>query len=281
MGFLYRGSMITLRNYMSIFANVSPDIQDEVRSAAIDDTEIGEYIAPCVNDSYKLGQIRIALREGIPKDFITTAFSGYALHRIRGGLRQGYDMTPLLRYVSNSTKYISDATMNTLADFVLLGADITRVDFTEVAPELVEPVCRGLSKGYPMWVITESGTTFTEDTLNLLMRGLSLGIDIHPFLNGEWSDAAIITVLSYVKTVDVSCLLSYINAKFPTGLIKEVFELSSKGFDVRQVCIKDREGYPIYDEYQVHEIGILLQKGICKEELFDPMFSAKEISELG
>ena len=48
MGFLYRGSMITLRNYMSIFANVSPDIQDEVRSAAIDDTEIGEYIAPCV-----------------------------------------------------------------------------------------------------------------------------------------------------------------------------------------------------------------------------------------
>jgi hypothetical protein len=259
-----------------VFSECSPDILDEIRSAVLDDTQISSFINPCGNDNYKLGQLRMAVRELIPVEFLNTKVTGRTIYNVRQGFAKNRDMSDILLYYNK----LDAETLEKISEFLYLGTDITGMDFNIVPKHLVDITLSGLYKGYPMWLIIEDNCNLTVDKVKLLMNGLSLGVDIHPFLSSDWSDSCILLLLSYSKSVDINELLSLITGKFDEDCINELVVLYKSGIDIRRLCIKDTDGYPVYNSYQIHEIGLAIKEGFITEEMYNPVLSDMDILEL-
>ena len=276
MSFRFKKTMVTLENYRTIFRECSPDILDEIRSAVLDDTQISKFIGPCGNDNYKLGQLRMAVREFVPVEYLSPKVSGSVIHNIRIGVSKGLDMSDILLYYNK----LSNKSLEIISDFLLLGVDITQMDFTLVPDNLVEICLKGLLKGYPMWLIVGEGCKLTTEEVQLYMRGLSLGIDIHPFLTGGWDSSCVLLLFSYGKSVDINDFLRYINNKFSIEHLKELLNLYNKKVDIRNLVLKDEDGYPVYNEYQIHELGIAILDNTITKEMFNPSLSDMDIVEM-
>lgn len=280
MSFKYGNQLVTLENYRNIFKVCSPDVLDEIRSAILDDTPISQFIKPCGSDSYLLGQLRMSIRELIPIEYLSTHITGKTIYNIRQGFKKGRDMSPLLKYYSQKDIKIDKLTLEKLSEFCLVGTDITRVDFKLVPNNLVDIVCKGLYQGYPMWLLLDDDNMPTERTIHILMRGLSIGVDIHPFLSGDWSTDAMLLIFSYAKSVDLNEVLGYINSKFSVDSIKVLLDLASKGIPISSLCVKDIDGSPIYNSFQMYEIGRALEDRVITQEMYNPSLSDFDISEL-
>lgn len=277
MSFRFHNDVITLENYSRYFTACSPDVRDEIRSAVLDNTPIAPYIAPCGFDSYLLGQIRLALREGVPLDYLNVHWSGRTVYNIRQGVAAGRDMSGLLLY---SDGQLDKKAVETLSEFIYLGADVSRVDFTKVPTDLVDIFCKGLFKGYPMWLLLDEGAHLTEGLVQILMRGLSLGVDIHPFIGGDWGNSVLMLLFSYGKTIDLNVALSYINSKFSLEQVKVVLDLMSSGVNIEKICVKDKTGCPVYNSYQMFELGESLRHHVFVEEMFNPALSDFEMAQM-
>lgn len=280
MSFRYRSQIITLENYRKVFKNCSPDILDELRSAILDDTEIAQFIKPCGNDSYLLSQLRLAIREMIPIEYLSAKLTGKTIYNIRQGFHKGRDMSDLLRYYGIRTIKIDKNILEKLSDFCLVGTDISRVDFCTVPDELIEIVCKGLYQGYPMWLLLDAENMPSEKTIRILMRGLSAGVDIHPFLSGNWEVDSILLMFSYAKSVNLNDVLSYINYNFNIDSIKVLLDLASKGIPIASLCVKDLEGIPVYSSYQMYELGRAIEEGVDNPKMFNANLSDFDISEM-
>lgn len=273
MSFRYKRKVITMGNYKEVFGVCSPDVLDEIRSALLDDTPIAAYIEPCGTDSYKLGQIRMAIREGVPAGLISSWITGKTMYNIRRGVAAGIDMGCLVRYFG----VLDEDILEKLSEFVLLGTDISKVDFTMVPAKLVNIVCKGLHKGYPMWLIVGNGCCLDENVVDALMRGMALGIDVHPFIDGSWNINMLLLIFSYAGSADLSKVVPYISSKFDIDLIKELLDLAVQGIDISRLASVDKEGYPIYNRYQVYEIGRAIVQGIDTEEMYNPELADLDI----
>lgn len=280
MSFKYRSQVVTLENYRQIFKTCTPDILDEIRSAILDDTEISQFIKPCGNDSYLLSQLRLAVREMIPVEYLSCKLTGKTIYNIRQGFNKSRDMSALLKYYGTRSIKVDRLVLEKLSDFCLVGTDITRVDFTIVPDELIEIVCKGLYQGYPMWLLLDADNMPTEKTIHILMRGLSTGVDIHPFLSGDWEIDSMLLLFSYSKSVDLNNILSFINSKFSIDCIKVLLDLSSKGIPITKLCIKDLEGIPIYSSYQMFELGKAIEAGVDIPKMYNANLSDFDMAEL-
>ena len=277
MSFKFKSTMVTMSNYQEIFKECTPDILDEIRSAVLDDTPISKYIKGCGDDSYKLGQIRMALREMIPHEYLSTEMTGRTIYYIRQGFNKGIDMSPVLRYIKNSHITVEEDTLEQLTGCVCVGVSIEFVDFTVVPNNLVNTVCKGLKNGYPMWLLIEEGCTLSEETMRVLMRGMQLGIDVHPFLNGLWQSKELYLLFSYVKSVDINKLLGQITHKFDVERLKIILRLASRGIDYTPLCAKDTEGFPVYNQYQMYELASAIEDDCATEAMFNINLSDMDI----
>lgn len=279
MGFRYKQTTVTLSNYQKIFAACSPDILDEIRSAVLDDTAIAKFIQPCGNDNYKLGQLRMAVRELVPIEYLSANLTGKTIYYIRQGFSKNRDMSVLLKYI-NSKTIVEPETLEKLTEYVYLGTDISNVDFSVVPNHLVNIVCNGLYKGYPMWLLVEEGCQLTEKTIQILMRGLQLGIDVHPFLNGKWSDEALLLIFSYAKSLDLNLILPYINHNFDVEMLRVLLDLAVEGTPISTLCNKDTAGIPVHNRYQMYEIGQAIKDGTVTDEMYKVTMSDMDIAML-
>lgn len=280
MSFRYKSQTITLENYRHIFEACPPDILDEIRSAVLDDTAIGSFIKPCGIDSYKLGQLRMAVREMLPTEYLNVKLTGKTIYNIRQGFSKGRDMSDLLKYYTTRTLKLDKEIIEKLSDCCLLGTDLDQMDFTKVPNNLVNIVCKGLYQGYPMWLLIEDDCTLNEDNITVLMRGMSLGIDIHPFINGNWRKETLLLIFSYAKSVDLNEVLRYINSKFDSDCVKVLLDLASRNIPISSLCIKDTDGNPVYNSYQMYELGKAIESGVDTKEMYNASLSDFEISEL-
>lgn len=280
MSFRYRSQTITLENYRSIFKVCSPDILDEIRNAILDDTAIAQFIKPCGNDSYLLGQLRMSVREMIPVEYLSAYVTGKTIYNIRQGFLKNRDMSALLKYYNPKSIKVDKMTLEKLSEFCLVGTDISKVDFTVVPNELVDIVCKGLYQGYPMWLLIDEGNMPNEKTIHILMRGLSIGIDIHPFLSNDWKTEVMLLIFSYAKSVDLNEVLRYVNHNFDADSVKVLLDLASKNIPITSLCVKDTSGIPVYNSYQMYELGKAIEEGVDTKEMYNASLSDFDISEM-
>lgn len=281
MSFRYGGRFVALDNYKQIFGEAcTPDVLDEIRSAVMDDTQIADYIYECGDDAYLLGQIRMALREEVPEEYLDTRLTGKTIYNVRQAVQRGSDLSAMLWYITPSKLKVEREVIETLSEFLLLGVDIRRVDFTLVPKNLVATFCRGLYKGYPMWLLTDESANLPEKYLRILMRGMELGVDIHPFVNGDWDLNVMLMLFSYQKSVDLNEIMSLVNSQFDGNQIKVILDLASAGIPVSRLCIKDRTGAPVYNNYQMYELGEALKLGIDIKQMFNPRLSDFDMAKM-
>lgn len=281
MSFRYNHRIIALDNYAQVFGEeCTPDVLDEIRSAILDNTPIENYIDLCGDDSYLLGQIRMALREELPEEYLDARLTGKTIYNIRQGFANGRDMHALLWYYPAKALRVDKDVIEILSAFALVGVDVSRVDFTLVPKSLVTTFCRGLYKGYPMWLLTDDASKLPESKVKLLMRGMELGIDIHPFVDGNWEKNVMLMLFSYAKSVDLNMVLSYVNHYFNTQQVKEILDFAVAGVPINRLCVKDHSGIPVYNSYQMHELGEALKVGVDIQAMFNPRLSDYDMAKL-
>lgn len=281
MSFKHNGVMVTLANYIEVFNGLEPDVLDEIRSAVLDDTPISSFIKDCEDDSYKLGQLRLAIREYIPKDYINPKLSGRCIYLLRQLYRNGFDLGVFEKYIPKRGRpTIENENLEVVLRAALHGADIRKVDFNIVPIENINIICEGLVKRYPMWLCVSPDKNLSNSIIRQLMKGMQLQIDIHPFITGDWTENQIVTILSNATKIDVNELLENINSKFSMEQIMEVIYVARKKLDYTLLCLKERDGTPAFNEYQMSVIGKCLDDDVLTEEIYDPHVSDMEMEDL-
>lgn len=280
MSFRFRSTNVTLENYSRIFEACSPDVLDEIRSAILDNTPIAPYIKPCGDDSYLLGQIRLGLREQVIPDYLNARLTGRTIYNIRQGIKNGRDMSCLLRFFTPKTVRLDKEIIEKLSEFAILGVDVSQVDFTKVPEKLVDIFCKGLYKGYPMWLLLDDEAQLSEELVHILMRGMALGVDVHPFLRGDWDKSSLLLLFSYNKSVDLNEVLRYINSRFDSDQVKVLLDLARVGLPIDRLCVKDSSGVPVYNSYQMYELGEAIKQGVDRPEMYDAELSDFEMAQM-
>lgn len=278
MSFQFKEITVTLENYKQIFKNCTPDVLDEIRSAVLDDTPIASFIDECGTDSYKLGQIRIGLREMMPLGFLNTNLTGRTIYLIRQCLKNNISVDDLFVYVDEDKLKLPSGTIEKLAEFVYLGADISMIDFTKVKESKIELVLQGLLYHYPMWLIIDED--YPIPYMKSLMRGMQLEIDITPFLSGKWSEQQMFLLFSYSKRIDIVDFMSKINEQFDVESLKVLLKLYKENVPITTLCIQDQDGTPIYNSYQIEELGKAIKDKTITHEMYNPLLSDKSMSVL-
>lgn len=274
----YEGQLVTLDNYKVIFNNCIPDILDEIRLAILDNINIFSYIDICGSDSYKLGQIRLSIREGISRRYINSQFTGKTLRNIRYCISNGIDVSNLYSYVSVKTLRLSPILLEKLSEVLVAGGSISNIDFTTVSSDNFDIICNGLIRQYPMWLFTDSNLTVS--IIKLYMRGIDLGIDITKFLGDDWSEDKLILLFSYVNSVDLGVFLGMITYLFNRTQIEILLKAYSGGIDISRIVIRDMDGYPVYNEYQMQVLLDAEKCGIYSPDLYNPKLNDMDMREI-
>lgn len=262
------GKVCTLANYLQLTEGYSPDIQDEVRSAILDDIPIGGYVEKCKGDSFKLNQIRLAIREYVPARYISHRLSASNLRLIRTAHREGISLNPLEKYISpRGILSISCDSLDLILSAYLDGADISQVDFTHVREDTVDLLCSGLRKGYPMWVVTTEDPSISRSKLSLLMKCMNLNLDIHPFLTRNWNLSCINLIAVNANKLEYTVLMKHVNERFSEEQLTEVISVATEWLDFLPLCLKDEQGTPLFNEYQMSVLGSIIKYNSRQENL--------------
>ncbi len=280
MGFYHHKKQVTLDNYQDEFKNYSADIKDEIRLAIMDDTEISVYIEKCKRDSYKLGQLRLCLRECVPLEYINANFTGKTLFNIRQANGLGISVESLMKYAGVTATRIEAQGLELLSEYLLAGVDISSVDFTEIPTHLIATICKGIKRGLPMQLFEGVDGTLSDAHISVLIKALQLGIDITPFLSNKW-DVDCITKIVYLRDKErVLYILSLVNERFSGGMLDTLIDLLISGVKLERLCVKDTSGYPVYNQYQMYELGEALKEGSITEQMFNPQLSDYEMKTM-
>lgn len=275
---IYKGRNITISNYKEIFRECTPDVLDEIRLAVLDNTDIVPYINQCGTDSYRLGQIRLALRENVDRKYVLAQLTPRTMNILRECNRQRLSLSPLNDYIIGGRVIVSVEMLELMVYALCSGADITKVDFTQVREDLCEIVCQGLVRGYPMWLFL--GDNMTVEYINVLLRGLDLGIDISPCIKQVFSPAQLLLIFSQKKH---SSLLRNITPNFPYESISVLLGAMDEGLDISQLLYRDKDGFPIYSSLQMQALvkALELEKtGVVVTDVFNPSLSDKEMYDM-
>ena len=270
MSVVISGKVATLGNYLELTKGYSTDIQDEVRSAILDDTPISPYIKKCKNDSFKLNQIRLAIREYVPSRYISTHLSATNLKWIRKISSKGYSLYVLDNYLSKGgVLSISCDALDLVLSAYYDGVDVASVDFTTVSEDVVGLVCAGLRKGYPMWVITESHTQKSAEFIRVLMKCMSLNLDIHPFLSDGWDVERVQLIASNASRLEYvyAVLMKHINSRFSKEQLEIIIEVAKDYLDFLPLCLKDEDGYPVFNTWQLDAISKVIRFNASQESV--------------
>lgn len=278
---IYKNVVVTLANYLEVFKDFSPDIQDEIRSAILDDTKISGYITACNNDGFLLNQIRLAIREYVPNKFIKPTLGYRNLRIIRELFREGFDLEPISRYLPNKkVVFVSEESLYKILCAYKLGADISKVDFSIVPDVNVDLICAGLIQKYPMWLCVTPNVTLPTDMIRVLMKGMLLELDIHPFIDGTWTSDRVGLILSNASKLEYSVLLKHINSRFSIEQLQEIISVAKGCLDFLPLCVKNEDGYPVFNEFQMSVLGDVIRNDLDVDEFMNPNLSDMEMQEL-
>lgn len=272
----YQGQKINGDNYKDIFADCSPDVLDEIRLAIADDTPVLDYVEQCGDDSYTLGQIRLAIREGIPSSYILSGLEGKFIHSLRWCFAHQIDMSGLLPYYNK----ISVEKVGKLIEMMRLGGNINSVNFTMILDEIMDAVIGGVVKGYPM-DICEGCNWLSEDYVLTLIKGMKVEVDVTVFIATRWD----IDVMNYLFTnadkVDLNDFLVYISNRFNLDQIQLLLNAYVHKCDIATLTKKYKGGDPIYNEYQMEVLVEAVKLGIAPTNaMFNPSLSDREMEKL-
>lgn len=190
---LYNGRNLVMDNFRSLLSDFEVDVQDVVRSAILDGVELAPYMEKCRTDSYKLDQIRLSIKEGVPEVLYDT-LSGEQIYIIRQLLKNNYNVAPIISQITAGK--LSGCYLDYMISWVTKGIDISELKISLIPKKMLEVFNMHLSQGRDMRPFN-NGRIYSKEYVLYCMSIQEKGRDINRFANEQWSE----DVLSYLANI--------------------------------------------------------------------------------
>ena len=148
---------VTLDNISEVLAGYSLDIQDEVRSMILDGLDLSEWVSVCRENPYRLNQIRLAVKEGVPKEVLNIS-SGDILFKVRKYLKEGFSAEELYPYIG---KGFDESQWDYILSWARGGYLDKRLNLLRTPISMWGYLDKGLKRNLPMWLFT-IGKVYSE-----------------------------------------------------------------------------------------------------------------------
>lgn len=230
---LYKGKKLILDSFRTILSEYSIDVQDVVRSAILDDVDISSYILSCKDNPYRLDQIRLCIKEGMP-DEILRLYNGSAIYQIRTLKADGVDLTPVVKQLSRGN--LQDTYLLYLLGWIKDGLNISKLNIAIIPQQLLPTFDYGLRCGFDMSKYN-NGRSYSPQYISLLLQIEKNKKPVSSLLSGEWSLDILEVLSSFSKTSDSRWdnLISNIDSKISKDRLEKLISLEKQGIDVSGV----------------------------------------------
>lgn len=243
---LYKGKKLILDSFRTVLSDYSIDVQDVVRSAILDDVDISSYIPSCKDNPYRLDQIRLCIKEGMP-DEILRLYNGSAIYQIRTLKADGVDLTPVVKQLSRGN--LQDTYLLYLLGWIKDGLNISKLNIAIIPRQLLPTFDYGLRCGFDMSKYN-NGRSYSPQYISLLLQIEKNRKSVSSLLSGEWALDILEVLSSFSKTSDSRWenLISHIDSKISKGRLEKLISLEKQGIDVSGVQRKLNGNYVLSDK---------------------------------
>ena len=258
----YKQHLVTCNNYREVFKNKPEDVLDIIFLAIKDNTPIGEYIDEVGSDYVRLNELRLSLRSGVPKRYISKYLSTEVLRALRIAVTCKKDLSQINKYISPmGTSTISQYALVLVVSLVIVGADLSDIDFRQIKDECLPIVKSAITEGYPVWQYFIYNNTMSANRLTLVYRGMQQGYDMSMFCLSKWSEDVIRVLISSGEYFER--LVSTITHNFTSKQVTEVLLGLEEGLDVSSYT-RMESGKPVFTSREMRDIRIslLADKGV-------------------
>lgn len=262
---------LTLDNYKVVYKDYSLDIQDEIRSAILDSLSLEEHVDRCRKRPYLLNQIRLAMKEEIPEVYLDLPW-GSVLYRVRQIWRT-VDCRPLLEYGST----LGEADLNTVMDWLELGADLSKYNLTRLPKSVYPSISRGLAQGYPMQLFAD-GKEYSFEYVQLVYSMIQRGIQVGPYLNEIWREDSLTVIVEHTHgyTGDGTSLyekvIPYISSESRADFVERLFDAAVLGVDPAKLVS--------LLSFQIAWVIDAVEKGLDYTSMLDPALGNPELGAI-
>lgn len=241
----YCGNELILDNFRSILFDMSVDVQDVVRSAILDGVDISEYIIPCSDNPYKLDQIRLALKDGMPSGLIGTV-SGEMLYQLRKMKQRGIDVSGIESQLENGS--LSDEYMEYMLSWVSDGINVDKLNIAIIPKNLLETFDYGLRSGFDMSPFN-TGYSYNPEYIKLCLMIVKNGKPISVFLGGDFSMEVLksLSMLSKISTNLWKMLVDHIDSEITEERLERLIPFIKSGVSIAKLQSKRKGGYVYSD----------------------------------
>lgn len=240
----YNNKDLILDNFRDLLFDYSVDVQDVVRSSILDNIDIIPYIKIYKDDAYKLDQIRLAIKEGLPKTFFKT--TGDMLYQIRQMSRRGVDLSSIENQLKSN---LSEQSMKYLIKWVDDGINISKLNIAIIPNSLLDTFDYGLRSGFDMTEFN-NGKNYSSKYIKLCLQIKKNDKPISFLLSGEWSLDSL-TVLSRESKMQKNkwqLLVQGIDEQVSTSRLNLLVKLVKAGVPINKLQQKSTKNSYVYDE---------------------------------
>lgn len=267
----YGGKVLILDNFRDLLYDFSVDVQDVVRSSILDNIDIIPYINAYRNDAYKLDQIRLSIKEGLPKEFFK--ITGESLYQIRQMRKRGVDLSMIESKLAYNP---SELGMKYLIKWVDDGINISKLNIAIIPNDLLETFDYGLRSGFDMSEFN-NGKNYSSKYVKLCLQIKKNEKAISFLLKEEWTldNLIILSRESRMQKNKWADLVNNIDARISTSRLELLIKLVKGGVSASRLQERTRDGKYLYDEdclstllegfYANLDLSALLQKTSSEE----------------
>lgn len=221
----YKGVDLTFENYATRLEGFSQDIKDEVRSAILDNTPIGDFIDVCRDDPFRLQQLRLAAKEFYPT-WVFKVEDGANIYRIRNLSGVSVEMVENQVSAGLPREYIEEL-ISWIEEGVVIPEDF---NMRRVPKTILTPVSTAIKSGVDPNAIVKLSKGNEEAAglyVQIAVKGLSLG----KFEGKNLSNSCLGSVAELAGRPYIGTVVELLEPRSGSEEVEVLWELAKSGFD--------------------------------------------------
>lgn len=267
----FKGKNVTLGNYKEVFEGYSLDVQDEVRSAVLDNTPIFSYVDRHKNDPGTLHEIRLAMFECLPDIYYT--LSGDVLHEVRSLVRDGVNLELFEPYLGSN---LSDEVLLLILSWIRDGVDVSQYDMKLIPVDMVGVLRRLVAQGYDVLPFL-TGLVYSSRYIMACLTLKKQGNNVDKFVNTVFDEL----VVDFLALANNPWLVSIATEESSIESLQILNELHGENFpELDRVSAQDSEGRFIFMPFQLERILESYEQRLTYGNMLDPTLGIAELNTI-
>lgn len=266
----YRNVDLTFDNYKHHLKEFSLDIQDEVRSAILDNTPIGDFIDSCREDPFRLQQVRLAIKESQP-EWLVGLKTGKSIYLSRKTRARGVNLTGVPRAIRGSTEKQVEHYLSWVEEAYVIPEGF---DVSKVPERLLEVAGRALAQGIDPRRIFEL-SDYDSDAASYYVDIESVGFDTSVFKGKNPRNDALEAIVTIAGRPYSSIVVDMVVETTTGEDVLILTQLAQMGFDFEELGKPGR-----YETHQLNWVLFAYKRKLDYKQMLKPKLTEKELKSI-